>query len=144
MNYRKIFFLFILLISISIAGCLADSQSNQKITDDIQTQNDGENTNELQSVRIVNSEPIKYENVRSYEVYWEWHNTTSDILREQLGEEIRVYSHSLSYTGRLEEVGKFYILLDDSSRGQIYVDIDCISAIEKEPNSGVLPAKDNK
>ena len=142
-----------LMISISVAGCLADSQSNQQIEDsmqtqnaedEIQTQNSDENANEPQDVRIVNSDPIKYENVRSYEVYWEWHNRTSDILREQLGEEVRVYSHSLSYVGRLEEVGKYYILLDDSSRGVIYVNIDCISAIEKEPNTGVLPASDNE
>ena len=82
------FLLLILLTSISIAGCLADSQDNQKIEDAAQTQNDDENTNEPQSVRIVNSEPIKYENVSSYEVYWEWHNRTSDILKEQLGKDV--------------------------------------------------------
>lgn len=144
MDSKKIFILVILILSVVIAGCVANSQDNQEIEDDLQAQmspedtsNEDGNENEIQDVRIVNSEPIKYDNVRSYEVYWEWHNCTSDLLRENLGEEIKIYCHYLSYSGELIEVGKYYVLLDDHALGLIYVDIDQITAIGKGKPDGI-------
>lgn len=136
MNFKMIFVL-VLVLSVAVAGCVANSQDNQEIEDNVQAQTSSETTgnddgNGIQDVRIINSEPIKYDNVRSYEVYWDWHNCTSDLLRENLGEEIKIYCHYLSYSGELKEVGKYYILLDDHALGLIYVDIDQITAISKE------------
>nr|WP_321498119.1 hypothetical protein [uncultured Methanolobus sp.] len=143
---RKNTFLFLLLIvSVAFAGCVANSQDNGIGEDDTQTADvtdkpspsTNANSDEIQNVRIVNSEPIQYDNVRSYEVYWDWHNTTSDLLKEQIGTDIQVYCYSLSYTGELKEVGKYFILLDDTNRGLVYVDIDQITAIAKEGANAV-------
>ncbi|SDG14873.1 hypothetical protein SAMN04488589_2273 [Methanolobus vulcani] len=137
MDSKKVFIVFMLLVTVAIAGCLADSQTNQMIENnsnapDNTVTSDNDNGDDVQEVRIVNSEPIKYENVRSYEVYWDWHNTTSDLLREHLGEDVKIYCYSLSYSGKLNEIGKYYILLDDNAQGLIYVDIDQITAISAE------------
>jgi hypothetical protein len=137
---KNMFLVFLLVVSVAFAGCVANSQDNTAAEDDTQTEDivdkpdssTDANSDKVQDVQIVNSEAIRYENIRSYEVYWDWHNTTSDILKEQIGTDIQVYCYSLSYTGELKEVGKYFILLDDANRGLVYVDIDQITAIAKE------------
>lgn len=132
MNSKKIIIVAMLILSVVIAGCVANSQDNQEIEDDAQDTDEIRSTEEengIQDVRIVNSEPIKYDNVRNYEVYWDRHNHTSDILKENIGKEVRIYCHYLCYTGELKDVGKFYLLIDDNAYGLMYVDIDQITAM---------------
>lgn len=135
MKSNKIIVLLMLILSVVIAGCVANSQDNQEIEDNTKVTPEItsiEDENGIQNIRIVNSEPIRYDNVRSYEVYWDWHNHTSDLLRQNMGKEIRIYCHSLSYIGEVQEVGKYYVILDDANFGMIYLDIDQITAISLE------------
>ncbi|MDK2826081.1 MAG: hypothetical protein PWQ44_1260 [Methanolobus sp.] len=131
MNSKKMFVLVLLLVFVAAAGCLAESQVSRA---NVESSNyDGvllnENMDRILDSQIVGSEPIKFSSVNDSKVYWDWHHHTSDMLEERIGKKITVYSHSLSYSGELKEVSKYYILMDDYYCGLVYVDIDRITAI---------------
>jgi len=121
--------ILIVTLGICIAGC-ADKGNAASDDAEVGSTNEEDSVqfdDRIKQVSLIQSEPISIK--RDYEVYNAWHAKTTEILSENIGANVKIYSFNMMVSGKIVEVGDFFVTIKDSVAGTCYVDIDSINMI---------------
>lgn len=126
----KIITLLLILVSVTAIGCTdvaANDPVNEVSKSDSGTVSEIESSDDVQQFEIVQTQPIEI--TRDYALYHEWHGRMKQILEENKGNDVKLFSYNMQLMGEIIEVEEYFVLLENDLIGTCYVDIDSINAI---------------
>ncbi|WP_135606184.1 hypothetical protein [Methanococcoides sp. NM1] len=128
--YTKIITLLLILIAVTAIGCTdvaADEPVNEVSTSDSGTVSDVESSDDVVQFQLVQNQPIEV--ARDYTIYNEWHGRMKEILEDNKGNNVKIFSYNMQIMGDIVEVEEYFVILENDFLGVCYIDIDSINAI---------------
>lgn len=127
---KKLLAIMLIFAVFTAIGCIGNTDETP--TTELSVSSPGtvtevESSDDAVQFRLVQDEPIEV--MRDYTIYNEWHGRMKQILEENKGEYVKIYSYNMQLAGDIVEVEEHFVVLDNDLIGTCFVDIDSINAI---------------